>query len=121
MVPEIALAKVNKAALLDKVCLMGCGVTTGIGAVLNTAEVEAGATVAVMAKASRIIAIDINTDRWAIAKALGATDFVNPKALTGSVTEAIVEMTGGGVGSLTTASPALPTSGSVSEVPRRRQ
>ena len=112
VVPEIALAKVNKAAPLDKICLLGCGVTTGIGAVLNTAKVEAGATVAVfglggiglsciqgavMARASRIIAVDINPDKWAIAKALGATDFINPKNLDGSVTEAIVEMTGGGV------------------------
>ncbi len=112
VVPEIALAKVNKAAPLDKICLLGCGVTTGIGAVLNTAQVEAGSTVAVfglggiglsciqgavMAKASRIIAVDINPDKFEMAKALGATDFVNPKTLSGSVTEAIVEMTSGGV------------------------
>jgi S-(hydroxymethyl)glutathione dehydrogenase/alcohol dehydrogenase len=112
VVPEIALAKINSAAPLDKVCLLGCGVTTGIGAVMNTAKVEAGSTVAVfglggiglsviqgavMAKAGRIIAVDINPDKWAIAKALGATDFVNPKELSGSVTEAIVEMTHGGV------------------------
>jgi S-(hydroxymethyl)glutathione dehydrogenase/alcohol dehydrogenase len=112
VVPEIALAKINKSAPLDKVCLLGCGVTTGIGAVLNTAKVEAGATVAVfglggiglsviqgavMAKAGRIIAIDMNPDKFTMAKALGATDFVNPKDLSGSVTEAIVEMTNGGV------------------------
>jgi S-(hydroxymethyl)glutathione dehydrogenase/alcohol dehydrogenase len=112
VVPEIALAKINPAAPLDKVCLLGCGVTTGIGAVLNTAQVEAGATVAVfglggiglsviqgavMAKAGRIIAIDVNPDKFEIAKALGATDFVNPKELSVSVTEAIVEMTSGGV------------------------
>lgn len=112
VVPEIALAKVNKAAPLDKICLLGCGVTTGIGAVLNTAKVEPGSSVAVfglggiglsciqgavMAKAGRIIAVDINPDKWEIAKALGATDFVNPKTLSGSVTEAIVEMTNGGV------------------------
>ena len=112
VVPEIALAKINKAAPLDKVCLLGCGVTTGIGAVLNTAKVEAGSTVAVfglggiglsciqgavMAKAERIIAVDLNPDKWEMAKALGATDFVNPKDLSGSVTEAIVEMTNGGV------------------------
>ena len=112
VVPEIALAKVNKAAPLDKICLLGCGVTTGIGAVLNTAKVEAGSTVAVfglggiglsviqgavMAKASRIIAIDVNPGKFEIAKALGATDFVNPKELPGSVTEAVVEMTRGGV------------------------
>ncbi len=112
VVPEIALAKINKAAPLDKVCLLGCGVTTGIGAVLNTAKVEAGSTVAVfglggiglsviqgavMAQAERIIAMDLNPDKFAMAKALGATDFVNPRDLTGSVTEAIVEMTDGGV------------------------
>ena len=112
VVPEIALAKINKAAPLDKVCLLGCGVTTGIGAVLNTAKVEPGSTVAVfglggiglsciqgavMAKAERIIGIDINPDKWEMAKALGATDFVNPKEINGSVTEYIKNMTNGGV------------------------
>jgi len=112
VVPEIALAKINKAAPLDKVCLLGCGVTTGIGAVLNTAKVEPGSTVAVfglggiglsviqgavMAKARRIIAVDINPGKWEIANALGATEFIDPKELAGTVTEAIVEMTGGGV------------------------
>jgi S-(hydroxymethyl)glutathione dehydrogenase/alcohol dehydrogenase len=112
VVPEIALAKINPAAPLDKVCLLGCGVTTGIGAVLNTAQVEAGSTVAVfglggiglsviqgavMAKAGRIIAVDVNPEKFDIAKALGATDFVNPKQLSVGVTEAIVEMTNGGV------------------------
>ncbi len=112
VVPEIALAKINKAAPLDKVCLLGCGVTTGIGAVLNTAKVEPGSTVAVfglggiglsciqgavMAKASRIIAIDINPSKWEMAKALGATDFVNPNAIGGSISEYIIEMTKGGV------------------------
>lgn len=112
VVPEIALAKVNPAAPLDKICLLGCGVTTGIGAVLNTAQVEAGSTVAVfglggiglsviqgavMAKAGRIIAVDLNKDKFEIAGALGATDFVNPSELSVSVTEAIVEMTNGGV------------------------
>ncbi|MBN2864854.1 MAG: S-(hydroxymethyl)glutathione dehydrogenase/class III alcohol dehydrogenase [Thiotrichales bacterium] len=112
VVPEIALAKINKAAPLDKVCLLGCGVTTGIGAVLNTAKVEPGSTVAVfglggiglsciqgavMAKASRIIAVDINPSKWEMAKALGATDFVNPKEVGGKVSEYIAEMTKGGV------------------------
>ncbi|MFA7387637.1 MAG: S-(hydroxymethyl)glutathione dehydrogenase/class III alcohol dehydrogenase [Thiohalobacteraceae bacterium] len=112
VVPEIALAKIDKAAPLDKVCLLGCGVTTGIGAVLNTAKVEPGSSVAVfglggiglsviqgavMAKAKRIVAIDVNPDKFAMAKALGATDFINPRDLTGSVTEAVVELTGGGV------------------------
>ena len=112
VIPEIALAKINKAAPLDKVCLLGCGITTGIGAVLYTAKVEAGATVAifglggvglsavqgaVMAKAKRIIVVDINADKFALAKALGATDCLNPKDLSVSVVEAIVEMTDGGV------------------------
>ncbi len=112
VVPEIALAKINPAAPLDKVCLLGCGVTTGIGAVLNTAKVEAGSSVAVfglggiglsviqgavMANAARIIAIDINPDKFAMAKALGATDVINPAAIDVSLTEAIVEMTAGGV------------------------
>lgn len=112
VVPEIALAKINPAAPLDKVCLLGCGVTTGIGAVLNTAKVEPGSTVAVfglggiglsviqgavMAKAGRIIAIDLNSDKFAMAKALGATDTVNPKEINGDLVEALKEMTNGGV------------------------
>ena len=112
VVPEIALAKINPAAPLDKVCLLGCGITTGIGAVLNTAKVEPGSTVAVfglggiglscvqgavMAKAGRIICIDTNPAKFEMAKALGATDFINPSDLGGSVTEAVVEMTNGGV------------------------
>ncbi len=112
VVPEIALAKINPAAPLDKVCLLGCGVTTGIGAVVNTAKVEPGSTVAVfglggiglsviqgavMAQAGRIIAIDVNPDKFEMAKALGATDFLNPSELDVSVTEAVVEMTDGGV------------------------
>ncbi len=112
VVPEIALAKINPAAPLEKVCLLGCGITTGIGAVLNTAKVEAGSTVAVfglggiglsviqgavMAKAERIIAIDVNPDKFEMAKALGATDFVDPGNIDVSVTEAVVEMTDGGV------------------------
>ncbi|HMW42488.1 MAG TPA: S-(hydroxymethyl)glutathione dehydrogenase/class III alcohol dehydrogenase [Plasticicumulans sp.] len=112
VVPEIALAKINPAAPLDKVCLLGCGITTGIGAVLNTAKVEPGSTVAVfglggiglsviqgavMAKAGRIIAIDTNPAKFDMARALGATDCVNPEALTVGTREAIVEMTHGGV------------------------
>jgi S-(hydroxymethyl)glutathione dehydrogenase/alcohol dehydrogenase len=112
VVPEIALAKINKAAPLDKVCLLGCGITTGIGAVTNTAKVEPGSSVAVfglggiglsviqgavMAQAGRIIAIDVNPDKFDMAKALGATDFINPNDLDVSVTGAVVEMTGGGV------------------------
>ncbi len=112
VVPEIALAKVNKAAPLDKVCLLGCGVTTGIGAVLNTAKVQAGDTVAVfglggiglsvvqgavMAGASRIFVIDINEDKFDMARMLGATDFVNPKNYDAPIQDVIVELTDGGV------------------------
>lgn len=112
VLPEVSVAKIPQEAPLDKVCLLGCGVTTGIGAVLNTAKVEAGATVAIfglggiglaaiigakMAGASRIIAIDINPSKFAIAEELGATDFVNPKDHGKPIQEIIVEMTDGGV------------------------
>jgi S-(hydroxymethyl)glutathione dehydrogenase / alcohol dehydrogenase len=112
VVPEIALAKINPAAPLEMACLLGCGVTTGIGAVLNTAKVEPGSSVAVfglgtvglsaiqgavMAKAERIIAIDINDGKEEMARAFGATDFVNPKNVDGSLAEYIQEMTSGGV------------------------
>jgi S-(hydroxymethyl)glutathione dehydrogenase / alcohol dehydrogenase len=113
VVPEIALANISKQAPLDKVCLLGCGITTGIGAVLNTAKVEPGSTVAifgmggiglsvvqgaVMAKASRIICVDLNPDKWEMAKALGATDFVNPKDYGDTpIQQVIVDMTNGGV------------------------
>lgn len=112
VLPEIALAKINKEAPLEKVCLLGCGVTTGIGAVLNTAKVEAGATVAIfglggiglaaiigaaMAKASRIIAIDINPAKFEIARQLGATDCVNPKDFDKPIQQVIIDMTDGGV------------------------
>ena len=111
VVPEIALAKINKAAPLDKVCLLGCGVTTGIGAVVNTAKVEAGSTVAVfglggiglsciqgavMAGAERIIGIDINPDKFKFAEQLGATDFVNPNEIDGSFVEYIQDTFNGG-------------------------
>ena len=112
VLPEISLAKIPKEAPLEKVCLLGCGVTTGIGAVLNTAKVEEGATVAIfglggiglaaiigaaMAKASRIIAIDINPGKFDIARELGATDFVNPRDHDKPIQEVIVDMTDGGV------------------------
>jgi S-(hydroxymethyl)glutathione dehydrogenase/alcohol dehydrogenase len=112
VVPEIALAKVNKDAPLDKICLLGCGVTTGIGAVFNTAKVEEGATIAVfglggiglsvvqgakMAKVSKIICIDINEDKFEMAKKFGATDCINPKKFDKPIQEVIVEMTEGGV------------------------
>ncbi|WP_169137333.1 S-(hydroxymethyl)glutathione dehydrogenase/class III alcohol dehydrogenase [Aromatoleum toluolicum] len=112
VVPEISLAKIPKDAPLEKVCLLGCGVTTGIGAVLNTAKVEEGSTVAIfglggiglaaiigakMAKASRIIGVDINPDKFEIAKQLGATDFVNPTEHDKPIQDVIVAMTDGGV------------------------
>jgi S-(hydroxymethyl)glutathione dehydrogenase / alcohol dehydrogenase len=112
VVPEISLAKINKEAPLDKVCLLGCGVTTGIGAVLNTAKVTEGSTVAVfglggiglsviqgakMAKASRIIAVDINDDKFVMAKKFGATDFINPKKETKTIQQTIIDLTEGGV------------------------
>ena len=113
VLPEIAVAKVNPAAPLDKVCLLGCGITTGIGAVLNTAKVEPGASVAVfglggiglsviqgavMAKAGRIIAIDRNPGKFAMARALGATDCVNSADYPDTpIQQVIVELTHGGV------------------------
>ena len=112
VLPEISLAKVNKDAPLKEVCLLGCGVTTGMGAVLNTAKVEEGATVAIfglggiglsavigatMAKASRIIAIDINESKFELARKLGATDCINPKNYDKPIQQVIVELTDGGV------------------------
>lgn len=112
VLPEIALAKVNQEAPLEEVCLLGCGVTTGMGAVLNTAKVEPGATVAVfglggiglsaiigavMAKAGRIIAIDINPSKFELAQQLGATDVINPKDYDKPIQDVIVELTDGGV------------------------
>ncbi len=112
VVPEIALAKIDPSAPLDKACLLGCGVTTGIGAVLNTAKVEPGATVAVfglggiglsaiigavMAKASRIIAIDVNPSKFDIAASFGATDTINPNDYDKPIQEVIVDLTDGGV------------------------
>jgi S-(hydroxymethyl)glutathione dehydrogenase/alcohol dehydrogenase len=112
VLPDIALAKIPKQAPLEKVCLLGCGVTTGMGAVTNAARVQPGDTVAVfglggiglsvilgavMAKAGRIIAIDINEDKFTIAKQLGATDCINPADYDKPIQEVIVEMTDGGV------------------------
>ncbi len=112
VLPEISLAKVNPTAPLEEVCLLGCGVTTGMGAVMNTAKVKEGDTVAIfglggiglsavigaaMAKASRIIAIDINESKFELAKQLGATDCVNPKNFDRPIQDVIVEMTDGGV------------------------
>jgi S-(hydroxymethyl)glutathione dehydrogenase/alcohol dehydrogenase len=112
VVPEIALAKINAAAPLEKVCLLGCGITTGIGAVLNTAQVEPGATVAVfglggiglsvvqgavMAQAGRIIAVDINPAKFELARQLGATDCINPKDHDAAIAQVIIDLTDGGV------------------------
>lgn len=112
VVAEVSLAKINKQAPLDKVCLLGCGVTTGIGAVQNTAKVEPGSSIAVfglggiglsvvqgavLAKAEQIIAVDTNPDKFEMAKMLGATDFVNPKDYDTPIQEVIVDMTDGGV------------------------
>lgn len=112
VVADVSLAKISPDAPLEKVCLLGCGVTTGIGAVNKTAKVEPGATMAVfglggiglsvvqggvMAKAGRIIVIDTNPDKFEMAKLLGATDFVNPKDHDSPIQEVIVDMTDGGV------------------------
>ena len=111
VLPEISVAKISKEAPLEKVCLLGCGITTGIGAVLNTAKVRPGATVgvfglggiglaviqgAVMAKASRIVGIDINPAKFDLAKKMGATDVVNPKDHDRPIQQVLVDMLDGG-------------------------
>ena len=110
VVPEIALAKIREDAPFDKVCYIGCGVTTGVGAVLFSAKVEAGANVAVfglggiglnviqaakMVGADKIIGIDINPARQAIARKFGMTHFINPNEVE-NVVDAIVQLTDGG-------------------------
>ena len=112
VVPEISLAVVNPEAPLEKVCLLGCGVTTGIGAVHNTAKVQPGDSVAVFglggiglaviqgavqAGAGRIVAIDTNPGKFELARSMGATDCVNPKDHQEPIQDVIVEMTDGGV------------------------
>jgi S-(hydroxymethyl)glutathione dehydrogenase/alcohol dehydrogenase len=112
VVAEISLAKINPTAPLGVMCLLGCGVTTGIGAVHNTAKVKEGDTVAVFglgaiglaviqgarqAKAGRIIAIDTNPGKFDLAKTMGATDCINPKDFDKPIQDVIVEMTEGGV------------------------
>jgi S-(hydroxymethyl)glutathione dehydrogenase/alcohol dehydrogenase len=112
VVAEVSLAKINSAAPLDKVCLLGCGVTTGIGAVLNTAKVEPGSSVAifgmggiglsavqgaVLAKAGRIICIDTNPNKFEMARLLGATDCINPQDYSDPIQDVIVDLTDGGV------------------------
>ncbi len=109
VLPEIALAKIRADAPFDKVCYIGCGVTTGIGAVINTAKVEAGANVVVfglggiglnvvqgarMVGANMIVGVDLNPQREALARKFGLTHFINPKAK--DVVAEIVELTGGG-------------------------
>jgi S-(hydroxymethyl)glutathione dehydrogenase/alcohol dehydrogenase len=111
VLPEIALAKIREDAPFDKVCYIGCGVTTGIGAVINTAKVEPGANVVVfglggiglnviqgarMVGANMIVGVDLNPGRRAIAEKFGMTHFVNPKEIGGDLVAHLVELTGGG-------------------------
>ncbi|MEY2979601.1 MAG: hypothetical protein RLZZ435_3741 [Cyanobacteriota bacterium] len=111
IVPEIALAKIRPDAPFDKVCYIGCGVTTGIGAVLFTAKVEAGATVIVfglggiglnviqgcrMVGAHRIIGVDVNARKKTIAEQFGMTDFVNPQEVEGDLVAHLLDITEGG-------------------------
>ena len=111
VLPEIALAKIREDAPFDKVCYIGCGVTTGIGAVINTAKVEPGANVVVfglggiglnviqgarMAGADKIIGVDINPARKALAERFGMTHFVNPKEVEGDLVPWLVALTDGG-------------------------
>jgi S-(hydroxymethyl)glutathione dehydrogenase/alcohol dehydrogenase len=103
--PEISLAKIRPDAPFDKVCYIGCGVTTGIGAVINTAQVEVGSNVVVfglggiglnviqgakLVGANRIIGVDINPQRKALAEKFGMTDFVNPQDLDGDLVKYLV-------------------------------
>ncbi|NBS44634.1 MAG: S-(hydroxymethyl)glutathione dehydrogenase/class III alcohol dehydrogenase, partial [Acetobacteraceae bacterium] len=112
VLPDIAVAKVDPAAPLDKICYIGCGVTTGVGAVLNTAQVEAGATAIVfglggiglnviqglrLAGADMIIGVDINPAKQAMARKFGMTHFINPNEIgADKVVQAITDLTGGG-------------------------
>jgi len=111
VLPEIAVAKIREDAPFDKVCYIGCGVTTGVGAVINTAKVEPGARVVVfglggiglnviqgarMVGASQIVGVDINPARCPLAEKFGMTDFVNPKDVEGDLVPYLVELTKGG-------------------------
>jgi S-(hydroxymethyl)glutathione dehydrogenase/alcohol dehydrogenase len=111
VLPDIAVAKIRQDAPFDKVCYIGCGVTTGIGAVINTAKVEPGANVVVfglggiglnviqgarMAGANMIVGVDINPGRKALAEKFGMTHFVNPKEVQGDLVPYLVDLTGGG-------------------------
>ncbi|XP_002187852.4 alcohol dehydrogenase 1 [Taeniopygia guttata] len=112
VVPEYAVAKIDAAAPLDKVCLIACGFSTGYGAAINTAKVKPGSTCAIFglggvglsvvmgckaAGAARIIAVDINKDKFAKARELGATDCINPRDFNKPTQEVLTEMTGQGV------------------------
>jgi S-(hydroxymethyl)glutathione dehydrogenase / alcohol dehydrogenase len=111
VVPEIALAKIREDAPFDKVCYIGCGVTTGIGAVINTAKVEPGANVVVfglggiglnviqgarLAGANMIVGVDVNPARKTLAESFGMTHFVNPKEVEGDLVPYLVNLTRGG-------------------------
>ncbi|BBK42582.1 S-(hydroxymethyl)glutathione dehydrogenase [Allostella vacuolata] len=111
VVPEIALAKIRSDAPFDKVCYIGCGVTTGIGAVIWTAKVETGARVVVfglggiglnviqgarMVGAAQIVGVDLNPAKAELARKFGMTDFVNPRDVPGDIVGHLVELTGGG-------------------------
>ena len=111
VLPEIAVAKIREDAPFDKVCYIGCGVTTGIGAVINTAKVRPGSNVVVfglggiglnvvqgarMVGANRIVGVDLNPEREVLARQFGMTDFVNPSELEGDLVAYLVELTGGG-------------------------
>jgi S-(hydroxymethyl)glutathione dehydrogenase/alcohol dehydrogenase len=111
VVPEIALAKVREDAPFDKICYIGCGVTTGIGAVITTAQVEPGANVVVfglggiglnvvqgarLAGANMIIGVDLNPARKEMAERFGMTHFINPSELDGDIVPYLVDLTDGG-------------------------
>jgi S-(hydroxymethyl)glutathione dehydrogenase/alcohol dehydrogenase len=111
VLPEIALARIREDAPFDKVCYIGCGVTTGIGAVINTAKVEAGANVVVfglggiglnvvqgarMVGANMIVGVDLNPKREALARKFGLTHFANPSDMKGDLVAHLIELTGGG-------------------------
>jgi S-(hydroxymethyl)glutathione dehydrogenase/alcohol dehydrogenase len=129
VLPEIALAKVREDAPFDKICYIGCGVTTGLGAVMNTAKVEPGSNVVVfglggiglnviqgarLVGANMIVGVDLNADKKAIAERFGMTHFVNPKEVEGDLVPYLVDLTGGGadysfecIGNVTTMRQAL--------------
>ncbi|KAI4543086.1 hypothetical protein MG293_007212, partial [Ovis ammon polii] len=112
VVADISVAKIDPLAPLDKVCLLGCGISTGYGAALNAAKVEPGSTCAVfglggvglavimgckVAGATRIIGVDINKDKFARAKEFGASECINPQDFSKPIQEVLIEMTDGGV------------------------